>query len=98
MINLNPRLKRKILRILKEEYKKSLGEYYVDDVDGDFEDIHNLGDGLSINKIHLTQIILELFGADVTAYNYAVKRFIDDSEEFELREEEKRKQYERIKK
>ena len=64
----------------------------VDDVDGDFEDIHNLGDGLSINKIHLTQIIMELFGADVTAYNYAVKRFIDDSEEFELREEEKRKQ------
>jgi hypothetical protein len=95
MINLNPRLKRKILRILKEEYKKSLGEYDVDDVDGDFEDIHNLGDdGLSINKIHLTQIIMELFGADVTAYNYAVKRFIDDSEALERREEEKRKQYE----
>lgn len=40
---------------------------------------------------------MELFGADVTAYNYAVKRFIDDSEALERREEEKRKQYEWIK-
>ena len=75
MINLNPRLKRKILRIIKEEYKK---QYYWNDEDfeKDFKDIHSLGDAeLSVNKAHLIQIIIELFGADVNAY----QNFIDQT-------------------
>ena len=85
MINLNNRTKNKMLNILREEYKKSFGKSNEDLFnEKDFNEIHNLGtDELSMTKIHLTQVIMELFGVNVGAYNYAVKHIIEETERFE---------------
>lgn len=89
MINLDEKTKTKILKIIKEEYKKQLCKHVNDeDLEKDFQDIHSLGDdNLSVNKIHIIQIIMELFGANVSAYNEEVKNMIVGYEEY-LKEQE----------
>lgn len=85
MINLNIRTKNKILKVLKEEYKKSFGDYADDYYEEEnFNKIHNLGDDeLSFDQIHLAQTIMQLFGINVTAYNNKVKELIEQSDLFE---------------
>ena len=81
--------KYEIIKNIKEEYKKQLCEFVDDeDLEKDFQDIHSLGDdNLSVNKIHIIQIIMELFGANVSAYNEEVKNMIVGYEEY-LKEQE----------
>lgn len=81
--------KDKIHKIIKEEYKKQLCEYVDDeDLEKDFKDIHSLGDDeLSDNKIYIIQLIMELFGANVSSYNNKIKNMIVDYEEY-LKEQE----------
>lgn len=102
MINLNIRTKNKILKVLKEEYKKSFGDYADDCYEEEnFNQIHNLGDDeLSLTQIHLAQTVMELFGINVTAYNHKVKELIEQSElaeqlikEEEEKEREKKYEY-----
>lgn len=95
MINLDEKTKTKILKIIKEEYKKQLCKYVNDeDLEKDFQDIHSLGDdNLSVNKIHIIQIIMELFGANVSAYNEEVKNMIVCYEEY-LKEQEEQEEHE----
>ena len=86
--------KYEIIKNIKEEYKKQLCEFVDDeDLEKDFQDIHSLGDDdLSDNKIYIIQLIMELFGANVSAYNKKIKNMIVDYEEYLKEQEEQEEQ------